>query len=275
MDRFEQRLETVRPSFRELLPRIPDPSRPPLPEKWLRCEMLERFLVLSHAPVEPGARVLEVGSGSHAIATVPLASCVGGAGRVIAAELERWEHFRAITAASGMAGRIRAVACDARRLPLRGDSVDLACCVHGIRSLGEDANVVRVIREMLRTAETLFLAESLPIARTEAQRSHLAMYDLREEFFLATTGRRDDRHYRSLGSLVALVEAAGGEVHESAALDVDLPHALAYFPRESVERVTDRTTRDELLHRWDEANRLRERFGEDHPPVGVVRATRR
>lgn len=133
---------------------------------------------------------------------------------------------------------------------------------------------MQVIREMLRVSPRVFLAESLPIARTSAQRAHLAMYDLREEVFAATTGSRDDLHYSPLDGLASLVERAGGVVVNTEVLDVDLPHFLAYFPRALVEGIPAGVLREDLLRRWDAANAMREKYGEDHPPVGIVTARR-
>ncbi|MGP8077604.1 MAG: class I SAM-dependent methyltransferase [Thermoplasmata archaeon] len=237
--------------------------------------MLERFQLLQHAALREGDSVLEVGSGGHAISTVPLAFLVGAEGWVLAVERKRWDHFRTIVAASGMADRIRAAAGDALRLPVRPDAVSLAVCIHGIRSLGDDRNVVGVLREMLRVAPRIAIAETLPIARTEAQRAHLVLYNLREEVLLDSTGHPDDLPYRPLARLVSLVREAGGAVGETHILDVDLPHALAYFPRALIESIPNGGRRERLLARWDEANERRLQSGEDHPPVGMIVATRR
>jgi ubiquinone/menaquinone biosynthesis C-methylase UbiE len=236
--------------------------------------MLERFLVLQHAPLRAGGRVLEVGSGGHAISTVPLAFLVAPDGWILALERQRWDQFQNIVRSSGLVDHVRAVAGDALRLPLREDVLDFAVCIHGVRSLGENSSVVRVLREMLRVAPTIAIMETLPVARTEAQRAHLAMYELRQHVFLATTGRRDDLRYRPLAQLVSLVEQAGGSVKDKRTLEIDLPHALAYFPRALVESIPAGNPRESLLSRWDEANALRLRWGEDHPPVGVVIAAR-
>jgi precorrin-6B methylase 2 len=275
MERFETRLRAAEPEFRELTHRIPLQGTPPLPPEWLRCEMLERHELLRRAPEIAGGTVLEVGSGAHAITTVPLALRVGRTGRVVAVERTRWAQFRPVVAASGLADRIRPVACDARRLPLRPDSADLAVCLHGIRSLRGEDNTVRVLKEMLRVSPRILLAESLPIARTDAERAHLAMYDLREEVLRATTGAADDLHYLPLDRLGSLVETAGGAVERAEVLDVNLPHFLAYFPRTLVESIPGEEVREDLLRRWDEADRMLRKFGEDHPPVGLVIARRR
>lgn len=236
--------------------------------------MLERFDLLQHAPLEGARTLLEIGSGPHAVATVPLAFRVGPEGRLLAGELSRWGNFVSIVADSGLGNRIFPVACDARRLPLRDDAVDLALCVHGLRSLRGEPNSVRIIREMLRAAPRIFLAESLPVARTAAQRSHLGLYDLREQVFRAGSGVADDSRYPTLERVTSLVEQAGGIVDAREIVEIDLPHFLAYFPRSLVERVPAAETRDRLLQRWDEAEAIWRQKGEDHPPVGIVVAHR-
>jgi hypothetical protein len=275
MERYEARLRATEPEFRELIGRIPLQASPPLRPEWLRCEMLERHEVIRQGPELTDSTVLEVGSGAHAVSTVPLASHVGRAGRVVAVEQSRWSQFRRVVAASGLKDRIWPIAADARRMPLRGDSAELAVCLHGIRSLRGEGNTVRVLREMLRISPRVFVAESLPIARSNAEAAHLAMYNLREEVFAASTGARDDLHYTPLDHLASWVEKAGGVVETTEVLDVNLPHFLGYFPRALVEALPSGNLRVDLLRRWDDADSLRRQYGEDHPPVGIVTARRR
>lgn len=274
MNRLDRQLHAADAAFVDVVRRLPLQESPPLPPDWLRCEVLERYQVLRHAALVPGTTIVEVGSGSHAISTIPLAFAVGPSGRVLAVERARWTQFHSVVVDSGMEGRIRPVACDARRLPLRDNSTDLAACVHGVRSLESEEGMVRVFREMLRIAPRVFVAETLPIAKNNAQRAHLAMYNLREEVFRATTGHRDDMHYLPLESLVQMVQRAGGVVESADALDIDLPHALAYFPRSMVESIREVPVRESLLHRWDAANSQCKRYGTDHPPVGIITARR-
>ncbi len=268
-------MRKVAPGFASVLRRLPPREDDYVPANWLHWEMLERYEVLSHAGVEKGTKVLEIGAGAHAIATVPLAFLVGMEGRVMAVERERWTFFREIVEAAGLGGRVLPVMCDATRLPIPSETFDLAVCVHGVRSLRSEKTMLAVFQEMLRVAPRLLLAESLPLARNEAQRAHLAMYDLREEIFEAVLGHKDDIHYLSLGQLVSLVEQAGGTVVESEVLDVGFPHFLAFLPRQYVERIRDNEKRDNLLRRWDKANQLLERHGADHPPVGILVATKK
>jgi SAM-dependent methyltransferase len=273
--RFEAQLRSVDPGVAELLQRLPRRDQPPLPPEWLRSEMLERFRVVQEARLEPGSRILEVGSGPDALSTVPLAYRAGPDGRVVALERARWSRFREVVRASGLADRVAPVAADAVRLPFRDDSFELAACVHGIRSLEAGAIMERVLGEMLRVARRMFVAESLPLARTEAQKAHLAMYDLRHQVFEAVNGRPDDLPYLPLERVAQLVRNAGGVVERTEVIEVDLPHFLAYLPRELIDRVPDPGKRDDLLRRWREAKELGDRYGTDHPPVGVVLASRR
>ncbi len=272
--RTESALRRMGSDFQRIVTGLPTLPNPPLPDDWLASEMAERWLLLQHAPIRPGRRVVEVGSGAHALTTVPLAHAVGPQGRVVALERARWQHFREVVGSSGLGPRVEAVQADARRLPLSADAADLALCVHGIRSLGQDRSCAQVLREMLRVASRIFLAETLPVARTPAQQAHLSMYGLREKVLLARTGQRDDLAYRPLAELCALVEAAGGIVEDRRTLDVDLPHALAYFPRAMIDRVDDPADRAELQARWCSAFEEIRTYGEDHPPVGLVLARR-
>ncbi len=272
--RFESQLSEVDPGFATLLARVPPQDTPPLPADWLRCEMLERFQVLRGVPVPEGGRVLEVGAGGHALTTVPLAFRVGARGRVVAAERARWGIFRQVVNAVRLGARVVPVACDARRLPFASDSFDLAACVHAVRSLRSESGMLAIFREMLRVAPGIVLAESLPEARSDAQRAHLAMYDLREDLFAATGGAPDDLHYLPMDRLVRLAERAGASVVEARVLDIDLPHALAYIPREYFDQIPGPAQREEMLRRWERADELRRRYGTDHPPVGRVLAVR-
>lgn len=274
VSRFESQLQRVDPSFGRLLSDVPLLGHPPLAPDWLRCEMLERYQVLEHAPFGVGDHLLEVGSGAHAIATVPLAFRAGGSGRVVALEPRRWGSSLEILSRVALRARVRPLQGDARHLPLLSDSFDLALCVHGVRSLRSEATMVQVFREMLRVAPKILLAESLPTALNAAQRAHLEMYDLREEYFRATTGALDDLHYLPIERLGQLVANAGGKVLSSEVVVVDLPHFLAFFPRERLLTIPESAQREDLLARWDRADRLRKEHGTDHPPVAVVIAGR-
>ncbi len=271
---LRSRLERVDSDFAEIVERIPPREEPQLPPYWLHLEIIERYKVLSYAKIGEGANVLEVGSGPHAIATVPLAYAVGVNGRVVAVERERWTYFEEVVEASNLEGRVFPLTCDAERLPFPVECFDLAVVVHGIRSLHSKEVIVKVLEEMFRVAPRIFVAESLPNAETKAQEAHLEMYNLRKEIFEAATGTLDDIHYIPMKELVKLVEEAGGGVIESKVVDIGQPHFLAFIPKEYVQRIEDEDRRENLLGRWEVAHEKLIRYGEEHPPVGIVRAER-
>ena len=252
---------------REILFRIPPRDESPLPPNWLHTEMLERFRVLQHAPIREGMNVLEIGCGAHALTTVPLAYLVGETGRVVAVDKARWRFFEEITLITDVKHRVIPLRLDARELPFPFRVFDLAVLAHGIRSLKNEETMIKVISEMLRVADRVFIAESLPVANNERQKAHLELYNLREEIFEALFGEKDDLHYPTTEELKELVEKAGGEIIESGTFEPGLPHYLAYIPRKYVERVKDEDKRAELLKRWDRAYE-KWKSGTEHPPVG-------
>ncbi|WP_456366936.1 class I SAM-dependent methyltransferase [Thermococcus sp.] len=252
---------------KDVLSKIPPRDEFPLPPNWLHIEMVERFRVLQLAPIREGMNVLEIGCGAHALTTVPLAYLVGETGRVVAVDKSRWSFFEEITSVTGVKHRIIPLKLDARELPFPFKTFDLALLVHGVRSLKNEGTMVRVISEMLRVSERVFIAESLPVATNEMQKAHLKLYNLREEIFEALFGEKDDLHYPTLGKLMELVERAGGMVTESGTFEPGLPHYLAYIPREYVEGIKNKKRRVDLLRRWDAAYEKWKK-GAEHPPVG-------
>ena len=254
---------------KDVLSKIPPRNEPPLPKGWLHIEMLERFRVLRFAPIREGMTILEVGCGAHAITTVPLAYLVGKTGHVVAIDIARWYFFEEITSSAGLRHRIIPLKVDAGELPFPFKTFDLAVLVHGVRSLKSEETMVKVFTEMLRVAEKVFIAETLPIAKNQAQEAHLEMYNLREEIFEALFGEKDDLHYLPLERLKGLIEEAGGRIIESGVFEPNLPHYLAYIPREYVAQIKDGKKRVELLEQWDKAHEKWKR-GAEHPPVGWI-----
>ncbi len=267
-------MESVGREFADILRKIPPRAEPYLPPEWLQVEMIERYKVLLLAGIEPGDRVLEVGCGAHAIATVPIALMVGEKGHVTAVEKERWQYFDQVVSSVGLKHRVSLLGCNAEELPIPFESFDVAVIVHGIRSMRNEETIVGILSEMLRVAPRIFAAESLPLARTEAQAAHLEMYNLRQEIFEAVLGEKDDIHYFNFDTLRRVIEGAGCRVTQSRILDVNLPHYLAFIPREYVEKILDPKKRRDLLARWDLANKKMIERGEEQPPVAIFSAER-
>jgi len=261
---FEERFKN------DILSKIPPRNEQPLPKNWLHIEMLERFRLLQFAGIEKGLNVLEIGCGAHAITTVPLAYMVGEKGRVIAVDRARWTYFEEIVGQAGLKRRVIPLKCDAQELPFPFKSFDLAVLVHGIRSLRNERTIIKVLKEMLRVSKRIFIAESLPIAKNKAQEAHLEMYNLRQEIFEALYGEKDDLHYFPLERLLEFIRKAGGKVEDSGVFEPNLPHFLAYIPKEYVEKISDRQKQRDILEKWEEAYKKLQLYGEEHPPVGWI-----
>lgn len=273
--RVEDLLKEVDPALREALKHIPPyQPHPRLPSDWFLWQVIERYIVLKHAKLVSGANVLEVGCGPQALATIPLASSIGEKGRVVALDRGRWGDFWRLMEVSGFKRRVIPVQEDARSLPFPYSCFDLVLCVHGIRSFESREAVVAAVKEMLRVSrERIFLAESSPIAKNMAQKAHLAMYNLRRPVFLALRREVDgDLPYFSSEEIENIVREAGAAKIEMKIIDVNMPHHLAWFPIEMIEKIQDERIRDDLKRKWKKASQMLEKYGEEHPPIVIVNA---
>jgi len=281
---IDEVLKRVDPSLRRILMRIPtyQPDKR-LPSDWYYWQIIERYTILKHAGLVSGSNVLEVGCGPQAIATIPLALLVGEGGRVVALDRGRWglnrsgkmgNDFWELMDGSGLQNRVIPLQEDARTLPFPYSCFDLAVCIHGIRSFENREVTVKAVKEMLRVSkERIFLAESSPIARNMAQKAHLTMYNLRRPVFVALgVAAVGDIPYFSQEELEKIVEEAGAVRIETQLVDVNMPHHLAWFPLEMIEKIKDRKIREDLKQKWKKAKKTLDKYGEEHPPVIVINA---
>jgi ubiquinone/menaquinone biosynthesis C-methylase UbiE len=275
MKSLHEVLREVHPELREVLSRIPPyQPHPRLSSDWFRWQVAERYTVLKYAGLTSGMNVLEVGCGPQAIATIPLAVLVGKSGRVIALERGRWGDFWKLIEASGLKDRVIPFQEDARSLPFPYSCFDLAVCIHGIRSFESREAIVKAIREMLRVAkERIFLAESSPIAKNMAQKAHLMMYNLRRPTLVALgLTKEGDLPYFSQEELKLILKEAGAAKIDMQLVEVNMPHHLAWFPPEMIEKIKNERIRKNLKRKWMKAAKMLEDYGEEHPPVIVVNA---
>lgn len=268
-------LKEMPPQLLTVLERIgnyqPDPR---LPSDWYQWQIAERHLILENTKVECGSNVLEIGCGPQAIATVPLAFLAGEKGKVVALDRGRWGDFWRLVIKSGLKDRVIPIQHDARKLPFPYSCFDLSVCIHGVRSFENREACVEAIREMLRvTKERIFVAESSPIARNKAQKAHLTMYNLRRPFFLATGHpEAGDIPYFSQKDLEAIVKEAGAAKIDSKLVEVNMPHHLARFPPELLDRIKNNAKRESLRTKYRKAEKMLDKHGEEHPPVIVINA---
>lgn len=247
---------------------------PRLPPDWYQWQIAERNMILKYAKIASGANVLEIGCGPQAIATIPLASLVGEKGRVVALDRGRWGDFWKLIEKSGVKDRVISLQDDARKLPFPYSCFDLPVCIHGIRSFESREACVEAIREMLRVSkERIFIAESSPIARNMAQKAHLVMYNLRRTVFLAMARpEAGDIPYFSQNDLVEIVKEAGSMKVDAKLVEVNMPHHLAWFPPEIFDKIKDKAKRENLRRKYVKAEKMLDKYGEEHPPVIVINA---
>lgn len=114
---------------------------------------------------------------------------------------------------------------------------------------------------MFRVTPRIFIAETLLIAKTKGQEAHLEMYNLREEIFEALLGRTDGIHYFPLNKLIELVKSASGEIINAKEIDVELPHPLAFIPKEYIEKIKDVMKKRTPMNRWKIAYEKLKKYG--------------
>jgi predicted RNA methylase len=272
---LKKELSHIDKEFAHIIKNIPpQPEQPPvLTPYWLHIEIVERYKVLSHADITTGDTVLEVGCGPHAIGTIPLGYLVKNTGQVIAVDIGRWKYFNDTVQNTSLKDWITPVECDATRLPFK-PKFDTTFIIHALRSFRNEQTIIRIIQEMFRVSPLIFIAHTLPIAKNKAQKAHINMYNLRQDIFEAVTGKKDDLPYFPLKKVEEFVQKAGGVITNAFSIDIDLPHYLSYIPREYIERTQDESTKRHLLKKWEAALTNLKKYGEEFPPVGIVKAER-
>jgi len=272
---IDEFLKALPLELRRVLKRIPSYQPDPrLPSDWFHWQIIQRHTVLKYARLASGMNILEVGCGPQAIATIPLAALVGRRGRVIALDRGRWGDFWKLIQAAGLEDTVIPLQEDARSLPFPYSCFDLTVCIHGMRSFENRESSVKAVEEMFRVSkQRIFLAESSPIARNMAQKAHLTMYNLRRPVFVALGHAvAGDIPYFSQENLENIVKEAGAARIETQLVEVNMPHHLAWFPLEMIEKIKDRKTRENLKREWKKAAKMLEKYGEEHPPVIVINA---
>lgn len=106
-----------------------------------------------------------------------------------------------------------------------------------------------------------------------AQKAHLTMYNLRRPMFVALgLAAEGDIPYFSQKELEKIVREAGAAKIDMHLVEVNMPHHLAWFPFEMIEKIKDKMIRENLKRKWRKAVKMLEKYGEEHPPVIVVNA---
>jgi len=268
-----RRLQLVDEQFREIIKQIPPQDNSAPHPYWVHSELIERYLVLKNINIRKGMKVLDIGCGADALTSIALAYFVGKEGTVVAVDRARWSRFEKMVSYVQYQDRIIPLKLDASELPIPYRAFDLADIIHGIRSMGEDDEIKGVLKELLRVSSRVTIAESLPIAKNPAQQAHLDMYNLREPVFEAAFGKKDDFHYRTEMELVKIMESSGAKNIKSKVIEFDLPHYLAFFPKEIMMKIEDEKLQKVYLQKWKRAYAQLQEVGESHPPVCIISTT--
>jgi demethylmenaquinone methyltransferase/2-methoxy-6-polyprenyl-1,4-benzoquinol methylase len=165
-----------------------------LDQKW-------RHRAVSELAVQPGARVLDLCSGTAdlALATARRHQAASVVGVDFSGAMLRLGFEKVQTA--GLASRIRLVRGDATHIPLADASCDAATIGFGIRNVAEPARALEEISRVLKPAARLVILEfgqpRVPGIRT--------LYSWYFRYLLPAVGRRVSRHQSAYSYLPASV----------------------------------------------------------------------
>lgn len=128
----------------------------------LRLRYRDPVATLGPFGLEPGLTVLDVGCGTGTFA-VEMARQVGGAGRVHAVDIQAamLETARARVDEAGLSQRVQFHHCGAYRMPLEGDSVDVAVLIAALSEMPQPLFALEELRRVLKPGARLAVSEEM------------------------------------------------------------------------------------------------------------------
>lgn len=151
--------------------------------------------VVSFADLPRGATIVEVGAGTGNF----LSLFAGTAGRLIAVDLT----IAMLREARAAYPHMHLVAGDARRLPLRSRSVDVACSAQMLHHVSDPLSVVREMRRVVRHEGKVLIVDQVATERFEEATAMTALELVRDPSHVAS---------RPPSALRTIVQAAGLDV---------------------------------------------------------------
>ena len=178
-----------------------------------------------------------------------------------------WKNFRLEMAALGLEGRTTGLRASAAWMPFRDGAFSLSVSNHALRNFEDGATIVGALREMGRVTRRggrVVVAESLPLAKSKAQESHLLMYSFRTRFV------KGDNPYYAGDELVGMFEEAGLEVSRERVLNLEFSAAPPIFILDPARLEPGERADAEAKYRA--AVEMIRRHGESSPPVLLLEA---
>jgi len=149
---------------------------------------LERMAIAQEMQLRDHDVVLDVGCGRGYFSVAAAKSSRIVVGVDLMDGVERpgwWRNFNTCMNELDLCNRVSGVRLDAGHLPFRSSSFSVVAAVHSIRNFPSYLSVETALKEMKRVAVKggrVIVVESLPVALTKAQESHLLMFKCKVKY---------------------------------------------------------------------------------------------
>lgn len=235
---------------------------------------MERMALAQEMQLQKHDRVLDVGCGRgyFSIAAAELSKFVVGLDRMDGFGRHGWwRNFKTSMHELNLPGKVSGIRSDARHIPFKGSSFNVAVAVHSIRNFPNKRCIERTLQEMKRVVAkggNVVIVENLPVARTKAQEAHLRMFRCKVKY---TSGELD---FLSEGELVDMFHNAGLNEIETKELNYDWNAAPPLFYIDCYLTSLAERERKEAKEAYEKAINMIRKWGETSPPAILVKAIR-
>lgn len=235
---------------------------------------LERMAIAQEMQLCSHDSVLDIGCGRGYFSIAAAKSSQTVVGIDLMDGVERpswWRNFNTCMNELNLCDRVSGVKSDAERLPFRSSSFTVAAAVHSIRNFRSYCSVKAALKEMKRVVAKggrVIIVESLPVARTKAQESHLLMFKCKTKY---TLGELD---YLPEEKVAEMFQKTGFQRINIKRLDYNWSATPPLFCIDNHLTSLPESEREKAKEEYNEAASMIRKWGEVSPPALFAEGTK-
>jgi len=235
---------------------------------------LERMAVAKEMQLDGRDVVLDVGCGRgyFSIAAAESSRVVASVDLMNGAERPGWwRNFNVCMDELNLRDKVSGVKSDAQHLPFKSSSFTVVAAVHSIRNFPSYHSMEVALREMKRVAAEggrVIIAESLPVALTKAQLSHLKMFECKAKY---TPGELKYLPEEKVAEMFHKTEFKTIKIRR---LDYNWSATPPLFCIDNYLPSLSKTERKKAEEEYNEAVAMIRKWGEASPPALLAEGTK-